>query len=105
VKNKPKKEDILFKCNCISENEAKLIIANLTAFYLNTYTEMLCYMPEFEFSNFKQFAIDNKYPDAYFSLAFSHELTDESRMKKDTAKIGAYLKEKIDSFQTIKHWS
>ena len=66
---------------------------------------MLCYMPEFEFSNFKQFAIDNKYPDAYFSLAFSHELTDESRMKKDTAKIGAYLKEKIDSFQTIKHWS
>jgi exodeoxyribonuclease V gamma subunit len=105
VYNKPKKEDKLFKCNCISENEAILILENLTAFYLNAYTEMLCYMPEFEFSNFKQFAIDNNYPDAYFSLAFSHELTNESRMKKDTAKIGAYLKEKIDSFQTKIQWS
>jgi exodeoxyribonuclease V gamma subunit len=87
-------EDIQFKSECITADEANTILAKLTEYYIEGLFRIQAYTPEYEFLN------QIKYPEIYQILAFDNEMSDIGQMQNNLAKFSPLLKEKIDKLQT-----
>lgn len=94
--------DILFDANCISSDEAKAILEQLSIWYIEGFSKLYSYRPEYESTKkYYDYVYKNDYPDAYFTLAFSYNMTDLSIMMQDTALFSDYLLNRITDLQSI----
>jgi exodeoxyribonuclease V gamma subunit len=99
---KQENNDILFDANCIRSEDAKAILEKLTDWYIQGFSKLYSYMPDYESTkDYYKYAHKNKYQDAYFALAFSYKMTDLSIMMQDTALFSDCILNKITDLQSI----
>jgi hypothetical protein len=99
---KQENNDILFDANCIRSEDAKAILEKLTDWYIQGFSKLYSYMPEYESTkDYNKYVYDNDYQDAYFALAFSYKMTDLSIMMQDTALFSDCILNKITDLQSI----
>jgi exodeoxyribonuclease V gamma subunit len=99
---KQENNDILFDANCIRSEDAKAILKKLTDWYIQGFSKLYSYMPEYESTkDYNKYVYDNDYQDAYFALAFSYKMTDLSIMMQDTALFSDCILNKITDLQSI----